>query len=107
MAQLWWTRAAPGPGSAMGRSLGISVSLGIFAKGFSMPIQRTFLPLLSFLLYAALVVSRNGQAPAAAGVVGLAGGADVLAAAIAAVAAAEEQGRQDRADEPRLQGHPG
>ena len=49
----------------------------------------------------------NGQAPAAAGVVGLAGGADVIAAAMAAVAAAEEQGRQGRADEPRLQGHPG
>ena len=49
----------------------------------------------------------NGQAPAVAGAVGLAGGADVIAAAMAAVAAAEEQERQGRADEPRLQGHPG
>jgi len=48
----------------------------------------------------------NGQAPAAAGVVGLAGGADVIAAAMAAVAAAEERER-GMAGEPHLQGHLG
>ena len=48
----------------------------------------------------------NGQAPAAAGVVGLAGGADVIAAAMAAVAAAEERER-GMAGEPHLQGRVG
>ena len=48
----------------------------------------------------------NDQAPVAAGAVGLAGGADVIAAAMAAVAAAEERER-GVAGEPRLQGHLG
>ncbi len=48
----------------------------------------------------------NGQAPAAAGVVGLAGGADVIAAARAAVTAAEER-EGGWAVEPRPQGRPG
>ncbi len=48
----------------------------------------------------------NDQAPAYAGAVRLAGGAGVLAAAMAAVAAAEERER-GLAGEPRLQGHLG
>jgi len=48
----------------------------------------------------------NGQAPAAAGVVGLAAGADVIAAAMAAEAAAEERER-GVAGEPRPQDRPG
>jgi len=48
----------------------------------------------------------NDQAPVAAGAVGLAGGADVIAAAMAAVAAAEERER-GVAGEARLQGHLG
>jgi hypothetical protein len=48
----------------------------------------------------------NGQAPVAAGAVGLAYGADVIAAAMAAVAAAEERER-GVAGEARLQGHLG
>lgn len=48
----------------------------------------------------------NGQAPAAAGVVGLAAGADVIAAAMAAEAAARERER-GVAGEPRPQDRPG
>ncbi len=48
----------------------------------------------------------NDQPPAVAGAVGLAGGADVLAAAMAAVAGPEERER-GMAGEPRLQGHLG
>jgi hypothetical protein len=48
----------------------------------------------------------NDQAPVAAGAVGLAYGADVIAAARAAVAAAEERER-GVAGEARLQGHLG
>ena len=33
MAQLRWTRAAPGPGSAMEGQFGMAASLGIFAEG--------------------------------------------------------------------------
>ena len=48
----------------------------------------------------------SDQAPSAVGAVGLANGADVIAAAMAAVAAAEERER-GMAGEPRLRGHPG